>query len=78
MTAAPSMAVAGRLVTYPFNPASWRARSTSAQSTPLVAPVIFTNRSRRIGRVPSATLAALVTIALIALLSCCSRLNFHW
>jgi hypothetical protein len=40
--------------------------------------VTFRNRAFFTGARPSAIFSARSTMALMALLSCCSRLNFHW
>jgi hypothetical protein len=43
-----------------------------------VAPVTLTKRALAIGDAPLAILSARSTIALIARLSCWSRLNLYW
>src|SRR5215470_9944935 len=58
MTAAPSITAGSRLVTYPFRPASCRARSMVFWFSSQVAPVTFRNRVRVTGDLPAAAFSA--------------------
>ena len=78
MTAAPSITAGPRLVTYPFSPASCRARSMVFWFSSQVAPVTFRNRVRVTGDLPAAAFSARAICAVIVLLSRWLRLNDHW
>ena len=78
MTAAPCITAGSRLVTYPFRPASCRARPMVFWFSSRVAPVTFRNRIRVTGALPAAAFSARAMCALIVLLSRWLRLTDHW